>query len=230
MKSTNVRRAVLVSAAVILLCMTVIVGMTWALFTDTQTVSNHLKAGDLTIQLRRTELTKTTLDEDGFLVELPVDKTVVDFTNPNDKNVFGFTTDADDEVTEKLVPGSKFVAKMEIENKSDVAFGYWIEIVCTDETLGADLADQLTVTVTTNKDTSDSVSDGLKIGSDKNFVDVLAIGEVGTFTVTVEFEDESYTFIDGVLTSVNDAAEKEELKFDLIVYAIQVTSNPAASN
>ena len=56
MKSTNRKRALLVSASVILLCMTIIVGMTWALFTDTQKVNNHLQAGDLSITLKRIPL------------------------------------------------------------------------------------------------------------------------------------------------------------------------------
>ena len=56
MKSTHRKRTLLVSSAVIMLCMTIIVGMTWALFTDTQTVHNHLQAGDLKITLKRTEL------------------------------------------------------------------------------------------------------------------------------------------------------------------------------
>ena len=53
MKGTSRKRTLLVSCAVILLCMTVIIGMTWALFTDTHTVKNHLKAGDLDITLER---------------------------------------------------------------------------------------------------------------------------------------------------------------------------------
>ena len=226
MRSTNRKRALLVSASLILLCMTIIVGMTWALFTDTQKVSNHLKAGDLTITLKRTELTKTTLNASGYLEQLPKDTTVVNFSNPTDENVFGLATDDDGNVTEKIVPGSKFVAKMEIENNSDVAFGYWIEIVCTDKTNGADLAKQLKVTVNTGNDTTSTVNDGLKIGSDNNFVDVLAIGEDGTFTVTVEFVDDGYSFVDGVLSSTNDSAEKENLEFDLVVYAVQVTTEP----
>ena len=226
MRSTNRKRVLLVSASVILLCMTIIVGMTWALFTDTQKVSNHLKAGDLTITLKRTELTKTTLNASGYLEQLPKDTTVVNFSNPTDENVFGLTTGDNGIVTEKIVPGSKFVAKMVIENKSDVAFGYWIEIVCTDKTNGADLAKQLKVTVNTGNDTTSTVNDGLKIGSDNNFVDVLAIGEDGTFTVTVEFVDDGYSFVDGVLSSTNDSAEKENLEFDLVVYAVQVTTEP----
>ena len=223
-KSTNRRRSLLVSAAVIVLCMVVVVGMTYALFTDTQKVQNHLKAGDLRITLKRTELTKTTLNENGYLVTPDVpDKTVVDFTNPTDKNVFGLNTDGNGEVTEKIVPGSKFVAKMEIQNNSDVAFGYWIEIICTDKTRGEDLAKQLKITV----DAKDSyIADGLTVGSDKAYIEVLDKGASGTFTVTVEFEDKGYTFENGVLSSANDIAQSEDLKFDLVVYAVQVTTDP----
>ena len=214
------------SAAVILLAITAIVGMTWALFTDTQTVINHLHAGDLSITLKRTELTKTTLNESGYLVELPKNTKIVDFSNPTDENVFGLKNDTDGDAAEKIVPGSKFVAKMQIENNSDVAFGYWIKIVCTNKTNGENLAKQIKVTVNTGEDASSTVNDGLKVGSDDNFIDVLAIGDSATFTVTVEFVDEDYTYIDGVLTSPNNAAEHEVLNFDLVVYAVQLTTDP----
>jgi predicted ribosomally synthesized peptide with SipW-like signal peptide len=198
--------------------MTIIAGMTWALFTDTQTVSNHLQAGDLKITLKRTELTKTTLDAKGKLVTSAPDTDPLTFSNPTTENVFGILEN------EKIVPGTKYVAQMQLENHSDVAFGYWIEIVCSDKTSGEDLAKQLKVTVNTETDVESTVSDGLKIGSDKNFVDVLEIGENGTFTVAVEFVDEGYSFVDGVLTSKNDAAKTENLTFDLVVYAIQATN------
>ena len=69
MKSTNRKRALLVSASVILLCMTIIVGMTWALFTDTQKVTNHLQAGDLSITLKRAHdvITLAVLKEKGLI-------------------------------------------------------------------------------------------------------------------------------------------------------------------
>ena len=170
MKSTNRKRALLVSASIILLCMTIIVGMTWALFTDTKNVSNHLQAGDLSITLKRTELTKTTLNTSGKLVTSDPDKTVVNFSNSTDKNVFGIVDG------EKVVPGTKYVAKMKIENHSDVAFGYWIEIVCTDKTNGADLAKQLKVTVNTGSDASAFVNDGLTVkGAGGGYVGELII-------------------------------------------------------
>ena len=62
MKRTLRTRALLVSSAVILLAMTLIIGVTWALFTDTQKVSNHLQAGNLSITLERIELTKKNIE------------------------------------------------------------------------------------------------------------------------------------------------------------------------
>lgn len=218
MQSTNRKRALIVSTSVILLCMTIIAGMTWALFTDTQTVSNHLQAGDLAITLKRTELTKTTLDASGYLTTAPTDKTTVDFTNPTDENVFGIGTD------EKIVPGAKFVATMQIENQSDVAFGYWIEIVCTDKTAGEDLAKQLKVTVNTGSDQSGFVGDGLIVkGADGGNVGELAVGASETFTITVEFLDSAIAENN---IADNNLAQKQELDFDLVVHAVQATQAP----
>ena len=214
MKSTNRKRAVLVSASVILLCMTIIVGMTWALFTDTQKVTNHLQAGDLSITLKRTELTKTTLNAQGELVTSDPDTTTKNFSNPTDENVFGIVEG------EKIVPGTKYVAKMQVENHSDVAFGYWIEIVCTDKTNGADLAKQLKVTVNTGSDASASVNDGLTVGSSSNYVGELIIGATAEFTVTVEFLD---SFVAENNIDHNDLAQGENLSFDLVVHAVQAT-------
>ena len=217
MQSANRKRALITSAAVILLSLAIISGMTWALFTDTQTVSNHLQAGDLKITLKRTELTKTTLDASGYLTTLPTDTTPVEFTNPNDDNVFGIGTN------EKIVPGTKFVAKMQIENHSDVAFGYWVEIVCKDKTAGEDLAKQLKVTVNTGSDKSGFVADGLTVkGANDGNVGELAIGATANFTVTVEFLDSEIA--DNIAD--NDLAQTQELYFDLVVHAVQVTQAP----
>ena len=231
MESTNRKRALMVSGAIILLCMSIIVGMTWALFTDTQNVHNHLKAGDLKITLKRTELTKTTLDASGYLVETQVQKATddaVNFSHPTDENVFGI------ESNEKVVPGSKFVATMQIENQSDVAFGYWVKIDCKDEDVAKTLAKQLKIIVYTDKngdgtiDTTtegvdSTVATGLEVGSDKNYIGTLEIGKAETFIVSVEFVDEGYTYENGVLTSTNDGAQEENVEFDLLVYAIQAT-------
>lgn len=229
MRGASRKRSLIVSGAVVLLCLTVIVGMTFALFTDTQKVTNHLQAGDLKITLKRIELLKTTLDENGYLYtpDKP-DTTVKNFTNPTDENVFNIEYDANGDAVEKFVPGSKYSAKMLIENNSDVAFGYWIEIVCTDGTEKEDLASQVKVYVNGENET---IANNLKVGDDKNFVGVVETGKSDTFTVTVEFVDESYSYKDGKLTSKNDSAKGDDLKFDLIVYAIQQTKqNPTTTN
>ncbi len=218
MRGTNRMRSLIVSGAVVLLSLTILIGTTWALFTDTQTVTNHLRAGDLKITLKRTELLKTTLNVDGYLVtpDEP-DKTVEDFTNPTDENVFAIGEN------EMIVPGTKYVAKMQIENHSDVAFGYWIQIACKDKTNGEDLAKQLKVTVTTDRDASAMVNQGLLVGNQNSYIDEIAIGKAGTFTVTVEFLD-SFIKENGLGYNDNDLAQEEDLTFDLIVHAVQVTT------
>ena len=124
-KSTGMKRAMLLSCAVILLCFTVITGMTWALFTDTERVNTHLQAGDLDITLLRTQLVKTTLNAKGYLEEVEVQKATdpaVNFSQSTRESLLGLTAG------EVIVPGTKYVATLRVENHSDVAFGYWIEI------------------------------------------------------------------------------------------------------
>ena len=228
MRSTNRKRLLLVSSAIIMLCMTVIVGMTWALFTDTQNVYNHLQAGDLAITLKRTELTKTTLNANGKLVTSAPDTNLKNFSNPTDENVFGLVEG------EKVVPGTKYVAKMQIENHSDVAFGYWVKIDCKDEDVAKTLAKQLKIIIYTDKngdgtiDTTaegvdSTVATGLEVGSDKDYIGTLECGKAENFIVSVEFIDTGYTYKDGVLTSTNDDAQTQSVEFDLLVYAIQAT-------
>lgn len=214
MRRTNRKRTMLVSAAIILLCMVIIAGMTWALFTDTRGITNHLQAGDLSITLTRTELTKTTLDNTGKLTTPAPDTNPKDFSKPTNENMFDIGEG------EKIVPGTKYVAKMKIDNKSDVAFGYWIEIACTDKANGEDLAKQLKVTVSTDKDASAFVGDGLTVGSESKPVAEVLVGSTAYFTVTVEFLD---SFIEGNNIDHNDLAKGESLAFDLVVHAVQAT-------
>lgn len=215
MRSANRKRALIVSGAIVLLALTVLIGATFALFTDTQKVTNHLRAGDLEITLKRTELTKTTLNASGKLVTSAPDKNVLNFSNPTDENMFGLAEG------EKIVPGTKYVAKMRIENHSDVAFGYWIEIVCTNKNGGEDLAKQLKVTVQTDSTSSAFVGDGLIVkGSDGGYVGELLVGSYEEFTVTVEFLD---SFVADNNIANNDLAQGEFLAFDLVVHAVQAT-------
>ena len=122
---------------------------------------------------------------------------------------------------EKIVPGSKFVTKMDITNNSDVAFDYWIEIVCTDQKMGANLAKQLKVTVNTGSDASAFVNNGLIVKGEDGYIGELGIGDTAAFTVTVEFLD---SFVAENEIESNELAEGESLSFDLVVHAVQATN------
>ena len=225
MRSMHIKRMLIVSCATILACMSVVAGMTWALFTDTQIVTNHLVAGDLVIKLSRTELTKTTLDTTtGYLKTEAVPNAALDFTDPSDANVFGLSQD------EKMVPGTKYVATMEVSadaEENDVAFEYWVRIDCKDDNA---LAEQLYVTVRSDVDGDgdlDVVIEGNLVNdlgslTNPEIIGTVSKGNPSTFVVEVEFENLGYTYENGILSSTNNDAKGQDVDFDLIVYAVQV--------
>ena len=229
MKNTNRKRVLLVSASVILLCMTIIVGVTWALFTDTEVVENHLQAGDLNITLERTKLESYSIDTTtGYLVST-TNNDVVNFSNPTGKNVFDLSTES------KIVPCSSYTATMKISNNtatvsgnaqnSDVAYDYWIEIkldasgLTVKEIEALKLDEQLKITVDSDElaePVSAMLSEGLTIGKSTDPIGTLALGDSDEFTVKMEF-------VDG---ANNNAAKTQKLTFDLVVHAVQRTAAP----
>ena len=202
MKSTNRIRALIVSGAIILLCITTIIGMTVALFSDNEVIRNHLKAGDLDITLVRTKLTSTYLTNRGELSTI-TDSKEKDFTNSTSENIFALEGAV-------IVPQSKYIAEMKVINNSDVDFAYWIEIIYTGES-DVELSEQLGITV--NNDGTQLLSKGLKVGSEDEPVAVLKVGEFDEFSVTVEFLD--------LPSAVNNAAQGDDVTFDLVVHAVQ---------
>ena len=210
MRGIRRKRVLLVSAAIILLCFGIIGGMTWALFTDTESLNHHLRAGELDITLWRTHLETITLDRaSGYLVktEMPAD---VDFSNTND-NVFDLTDDS------LIVPCSVYTAEMKIVNNSDVAFRYWFEL---DFAGGSTmLANQLKMTITTQSGIVKEfwMHEGCILGSEDEPISVLARGGAQTFTVKVEFVDDRTPNADFVNNDVMNKASK----FDLIIHAVQ---------
>lgn len=221
---TRKKRSVLMSVLTLLLCLALVASGTYALFSDQVTLKNHLVAGTLDITLIRTNLTTLSLDNNtGFLVKTENPKDI-DFSEPanlNDpnaenKNVFDITDET------LIVPGSMYSAEMQIQNNSDVAFGYWLEIVF-DDTVDLTLAEQLKITVTTVDD-SKSISGMLSenaglIGGENDHIGVLAKSGAALFTITVEFCDLDY--------SVNNNAKNTSFDFDVVVHAVQVTTAPS---
>lgn len=200
-------RILLISGSVIMLCVSLIVGMTYALFTASVPVTNHLKAGSLDISLQRNNLEYAVLNDDGYLEVFEVSD-VSDFTDESADNVFGVDAEG-----VKLVPGSYFDAEMEIINKGTVAFTYSIGIKLSGE--ANEFAEQLKVIVThtdgskTEKMLSE-LADGLTISA----------GEMSKndasqkFGVRIEFINDS---------SVNNSAMDQTAVFDLVVEAQQAT-------
>lgn len=219
---TKKKRSVLLAVLTLMLCLALIAGGTYALFTDQVDLKTHLQAGTLDITLMRTNLKTTSLNPDtGFLVETENPKDI-DFSKPADpndpnaenKNVFDFVDGM------LIVPGCSYTAEMQITNNTDVAFGYWLEIVFADDA-DLTLAEQLKITVTTADGTTSgklSASKGL-IGKESEPIQVLAKTGSALFTVSVEFCDLDH--------SVNNNAKLTSFEFDLIVHAVQITTAPA---
>lgn len=228
MKSASRKRsAILVSCLVILLCMSIIGGVTWALFSDSEKITdNHLRAGELDITLERTKLTKTYLDPaTGYLVEADPDTTTKDFTNNNKENVFDVAVaDQNGEGGELIAPGCTFVADLKLTNNSDVAFKYWVEIELSEDA-DPDLAKQLKIVVTVDGKDYEVENGKLIAGSEGSPLATLAKTKSGTFTVSVEFLD-SFDANNGFDYYYNDDAQGDALDFDLVVYAVQATKAP----
>ena len=220
---TKKNRSVLMSVMTLVLCLALAASGTYALFSDRVVLTNHLEAGTLDITLTRTNLvTKSLNAETGFLVGTEKSKDI-DFSKPADpndpnaenKNVFDITEET------LIVPGCMYSAEMQIANNSDVAFGYWLEIVFDDAEHLA-LADQLNVTVTTAIGTTEanlSESAGF-IGAETAPVGILAKTGSELFTISVEFLD--------LAGRVNNAAKNQSVEFDVIVHAVQITTAPTA--
>lgn len=137
----NKVRTLLVACVMILFATALIIGGTFALWSDNVSVENHLSAGSLKVKLERINLTKTYLDDEtGYLV-LSEDTATVDLTSSTtaNVNVFGIGE------SEKTVPGAYYDAKLRLINNGDVAFSYEVIIKLT--SVSNELSQQLKVYV-----------------------------------------------------------------------------------
>lgn len=214
-------KVLILSMLTVMCCIAVIAVGTYALFTDQVTMNNHLEAGTLNATLKRTYLKWTKLDVDGYLTS-DDSETVIDFTDNTTDNVFGINAN------ELVVPGSTYEATMELTNNSDVAFGYWIEVVITEGRDSA-LAKQLRVEVATESETKTStLNNNLIVGSENDFVAKVSADEgatKSTFKVKVYFMDDANSNDNPTGNGfVNNDAMGKEVKFDLVVKAVQITT------
>ena len=198
------KKILAISCVIIMLCTTLIVGASYALFNETVSVGNHLQAGNLDADLTRTNLKFAVLDTNGVLVDHE-DGDDVDFTGTTNKNIFGLTGD------QKIVPGSYFEAEMDLSNNGTVAFDYDVEIKILGES--NELAEQLKVTVTTANGSEtfmlSEINGKYVVSSGRMYINSSA-----SFTVRVEF-------VDG---ATNNDAQDQSCAFDLVVTAVQATN------
>ncbi len=217
------RRDILISCSIILLCLAIVVGVSYALFTDSVSVQNHLQAGTLDVDLYRTNLKYNVLDtEDGYFNEI-ADNSRVEFTDSTEENIFGIDTqDA------KIAPGSYFEAELELENNGNVAFTYGVKIVMSkDATNDHHLEEQLLVTITQDRNGNGTIEAEEKTCAPlSNFIgdtpyafgEMAADDDAQSFTVRLEFQN--------LANDVNNKAQTEKAAFDLIVVATQKTNRP----
>lgn len=199
------------SSMVILMCLILITLSTFALYTETILINQHLQSGTLDIELKRTNLKYNYLSENGYFVEKE-NFEIIDFSNTytTRNNIF--------DITEKtlIIPGSYFNASMKLYNKGNVPFIYWIEVVLKDYKDNI-LASQLEVIVTIydNLDKKEYISnldEGLILGNEVN-----PLGEMMVNSSPLKF-DIKITFIDSIS---NNNAKNENVNFDIIVHAVQ---------
>lgn len=203
-------KTLLIACVTIMLCAAMIIGGTYALWSDNVTVNNHLTAGTLKVKLERVSLTKTYLDsQTGYLTTSEPDTTVVDFSGSTTENVFGLSNYATEDV-EKIVPGAEYEARLKITNNGDVAFTY--EIIIVLKTASNELAEQLKVYVDGEDKgyLSEFINDGQAVVEQQAMAKTDLAKE---FTVKLAFED----------LSANNDAKEQSAEFDLLVKAVQAT-------
>lgn len=242
------KRILLLSSSVILLCLCLIIGATFALFTDSTRVTTHLKAGDLEATLIRNSGYRTTLDSDGLLTRHDFEPNVnFSETTSKDVNFFDFYNSAEEaknksEADGKLiVPQSEFEAIFTVRNDGTVAFTYDVEVVLTgaEGDAAVALADQLYVTIGTysknaeGKDVYTVLDEGyMNEGSfklsyaDNGFNEQVLKGKSSQqLFAHVIFVDDRIENNDGDEEKfINNNAMGGTVAFDLIVSAVQDTT------
>lgn len=214
----NKKRTLVLALSIILLCMSLLISTTYALFSETIVIKNHLQAGFLDVSLVRTNLKYTILNEEGYLQEEEISENI-DFSALKNESIFGI-----DSPSTLIVPGSYFEAELELRNQGNVAIEYVIKIVFNDEV--NELAKQVKV-----KLIKDDGSEEIKTLDEilkNDFIissDEMIVGEkTNKFSIRIEFiNDVLENTYNGVIIN-NNLAQNKQTTFDLVVEAVQKTN------
>lgn len=233
-------RTLLLSTMIIMLCVLIISASSFALFTDSASIENHLEAGTLDLKLIRVGVTHSYLDSEGYIstksyqnTELLPDgeETYKDFTKPISKNAFGLAS------ATMIVPKGYFIANMLLQNAGNVAYNFNVEIEWDSNAATKDaqkeLAKQIKVTFTeydangkvlreTTRMLYEMKDDNAKFMS--GTMDNVDYSADRKFDVKVEFvddDDSNYAHL------TNNDAMDAKVYFDLHVTAEQAITKPA---
>lgn len=194
-------KALLTSAVTIALCLTVIAGSTFALFTETKTVKMTITAGalDITAYADDESVMVRSAGDAGFVAGTNFDNGgKVQISNITPENPYNVAVSG-------MTPGDAFQFDIKTTNSSEFAIDYTIDwkSILDPKTLKEDqkdLLDALVITIVPE--------DGY----------TAAAGQTGKFTVTVEFKD----------TADNDLYQGAISQIAFTVTAVQhvETTNP----
>ena len=218
----NVKKRILLTAsASILLCLAVMIGVTYSLFSDNATVKTHLTAGDLEADLWRTNLEYSCLDPEGKLEKTTVEEDLnMSNTKLTEANAFGL--DTEDII---IIPGSYIKADMEIRNTGNVAFNYVVKLIFTGDTTKANhFAEQLKITITyPDGKTSEGLTLDKFTSNGSNYV--IMNGALTVSTVEGEYSSDSFSIrIDFIDNNDNNLSQAATASFDLIVESVQMVN------
>lgn len=220
-RKSDIIKSMIMAIVTVLICVGIITAGTFALFTDSMLVENHLEAGTLDVTLKRTYLEKTALDATGSLYEYPDDTREIDYTDKNTENVLGLSEG------EIIVPGLNCRAKLKIAGgpKNNIAFKYIVKLVVKGDESGAMnyLGEQLLFYAEANGVTYEKTLN--KVGADGYVImeGDLLLGELSEeFYIGLRFIDhdagENPDLIKG---ETNNKAQGQKFYFDIVVEAVQ---------
>lgn len=186
----------------------------YALFSDEAKSANHVTAGTLELEFKRTKLFGLFPNEQNGILEQREDTTVVDLKTDN-SDIITITN---------AVPGMSITAEMELTNKGSVAFDTYVEIV--DVTLGTgdiataslNLSQELDIYLYTLNANNEKVGSTFKLSEYNSENDRLAFALINK-------EDSQKFYVEAKLDeSVGNEVQNGQVSFDVHVTATQKTS------
>ncbi len=205
-------RTLMISMIVLCISCTAVVGGTYALFSDSDTVSNHLSAGKLEISLDRVAYSEYVLAANGTMTNGNSNTDREDLVKNNDV-LFNIVN---------AVPTSWYQSTLEIKNEGDTAYDYDVRIKWNEDgeasALETEFAKQIRITITSSKINNQTHSTSFMLFDCADHVVSLGYMLKGadpeTFTIKAEFVD----------NDDNNDAMRATLSFDVLVSASQKVS------